>query len=296
MVVEDVVIERCEGTTAARFSQVSYFEMRRVILRDNEPEEGEEVLSFTGSTGTGEDILVANNLCPAENSSCAVHLGNANGGANVVLRRMTVTGHESQNSTAINIVAANSSLVLEHSTISGNRITDLFDDRAIVRVAGSLTLSNTIIAGNERVGSATPPSSIEVSSGGVLVSEGYNFIANNHGVSSTFPAGTPNVSSDWAGETSSLLEPGLVPLGDRGGWTETMMPLPGSPVIDAGSCPDQIWDQRGYGHPTLAERAVDDAGAGNADDGCDIGAVERNGHGDMIFSDGFATGDQAAWS
>jgi hypothetical protein len=63
-------------------------------------------------------------------------------------------------------------------------------------------------------------------------------------------------------------DPLLGRLADNGGPTCTHAPLPGSPAVDAGNCPDLSHDQRGYPRP------VDHANPPNASDACDIGAVE----------------------
>jgi len=63
-------------------------------------------------------------------------------------------------------------------------------------------------------------------------------------------------------------DPKLGPLQDNGGATLTHALLPGSPAIDAGSCPGETTDQRGYPRP------VDFPGVADTADGCDIGAFE----------------------
>ena len=94
---------------------------------------------------------------------------------------------------------------------------------------------------------------------GSITSEGYNLIEFITGCS---------VTGDTTGNIIGV-DPMLGPLADNGGPTLTMEPLPGSPAIDAGSCSDQTRDQRGLPRP------VDDPGAPNVDDGCDVGAVEK---------------------
>jgi hypothetical protein len=64
-------------------------------------------------------------------------------------------------------------------------------------------------------------------------------------------------------------DPLLQPLGDNGGPTETHALAEGSPAVDQGSCAGLATDQRGYPRP------VDIPGVADADDGCDIGAYER---------------------
>ncbi len=83
-------------------------------------------------------------------------------------------------------------------------------------------------------------------------------------------SGNNNIISDAscsiAGSNNQVTNPQLSPLANNGGPTRTMLPLPGSPAIDAGDnlyCP--VTDQRGFNRP------IDKLGAGSI---CDIGAVE----------------------
>jgi hypothetical protein len=81
-------------------------------------------------------------------------------------------------------------------------------------------------------------------------------------------------------------DPVLGPLVGHGGPTPTHALLPGSPAIDGGELKCELpVDQRGFPRPVDGD-----------DDGtlaCDIGAYELQG---VIFSDGFESGDTAAWS
>lgn len=72
-------------------------------------------------------------------------------------------------------------------------------------------------------------------------------------------------SCQQLGSGNILANPQLAPLADNGGWTQTMLPLLGSPAIDAGAnqlCSAE--DQRGLPRPRLQ----------NTGPRCDIGAVE----------------------
>jgi len=76
------------------------------------------------------------------------------------------------------------------------------------------------------------------------------------------------------GDGNSTADPLLGPLQDNGGFTQTHLPAPGSPAIDAGdpaNC-DGV-DQRGVPRPQGAR--------------CDIGSVEVVQINDRIFADGF---------
>lgn len=104
-------------------------------------------------------------------------------------------------------------LTVTNSTLSGNSAT--INKGGGIYGPGS-KVKNTIIAGN------TAPEGPDFAGG--VTSEGYNLIGNTSG-SSGFGA-----IGDLVG-----VDPMLAPLGNYGGPTQTMAPLPGSPAIDAGS-------------------------------------------------------------
>ena len=127
---------------------------------------------------------------------------------------------------------------------------------------GSVTLENTIIAGNtaanglgDNTGAPTPGPNVD----GAVVSNGHNLLGN--ATEATGFTGT----GDLIGAN-----PMLAPLADNGGPTETMELLAGSDAIDAGVAAGATTDQRGE------PRTVDDPGVPNeaTSDGTDIGAFE----------------------
>lgn len=127
---------------------------------------------------------------------------------------------------------------------------------------GSVTLENTIIAGNtaangagDTAGAPTPGPNVD----GAVISNGHNLL------------GTATEATGFTGTGDQTgANPMLAPLADNGGPTETMELLPGSPAIDAGVASGATFDQRGM------PRTVDDPGVVNAatSDGTDIGAFE----------------------
>jgi CSLREA domain-containing protein len=129
----------------------------------------------------------------------------------------------------------------------------------------TFNFQNTIIAENRRVAAIVPgfpPIFVFDDCAGTLNSNGNNLM--------TF-AGDCAVNG---GGVTEGVDPQLGPLQNNGGPTQTHVPLPGSPAIDAGNssgCRDQfgallLKDQRGF------RRAVDGSRDGTAT--CDIGAVE----------------------
>ena len=127
---------------------------------------------------------------------------------------------------------------------------------------GSVTLENTIIAGNtaangagDTTGAPTPGPNVD----GAVISNGHNLL------------GTAAEATGFTGtgdQTGAI--PMLAALADNGGPTQTMALLPGSPAIDAGVAAGASFDQRGR------PRTFDDPGVVNAptSDGTDIGAFE----------------------
>ena len=105
------------------------------------------------------------------------------------------------------------------TTASGGAVTALGFSGA----ASSITLDGCIIAGNSPAG--TSPE-VTVSGSGTLTSLGNNLIGQANG------GGVTWLGSDLTGTTAEPLNPMLAPLGDYGGATQTLPPLPGSPARD----------------------------------------------------------------
>jgi hypothetical protein len=128
--------------------------------------------------------------------------------------------------------------------------------------SGSVTLENTIIAGNtaangtgDTTGAPTPGPNVD----GAVTSNGHNLLG----------VATEATGFTGTGDQTGA-NPMLAALADNGGPTQTMKLLPGSPAIDAGVAAGATFDQRGM------PRTVDDPGVANAasSDGTDIGAYE----------------------
>lgn len=129
--------------------------------------------------------------------------------------------------------------------------------------ASSITLDSCIIAGNSTAGGAPE---VTVNGGGTLTSFGNNLIGKADGGGVTWLPG------DLTGTIAAPLNAMLASLGDYGGPTQTMPPLPGSPARDpeSGAATAPLFplnvDQRGQ--PRLAGAKVDigavEAGAADA--------------------------------
>ena len=122
-------------------------------------------------------------------------------------------------------------LTLNQCTLSGNSALDGGGGIGIFE-NGTLAITNTIVAGNY---DPYGEDDIEIDSG-ILIYGGSNLVQTvDNGGTITGPAPLTNA-------------PDLAPLGNYGGPTQTMPPLPGSPAIGAGSVAANTFstDQRGY--------------------------------------------------
>ena len=249
IVVEDVTIDSCRYTGSAFVAPVVFnvddtSELRRATLIGNRGDTGSGVLLGFGGAFTGEDLLFTDNV--ATGSLGALALGAS---SMATVRRSTFTGNEASQGAAISVFSSAASIVLEHSTISGNKDTSTNLDNGAVRISGTLTLFNSIIAGNLNASPPDPPSddSPDLVADGLstLIPLGHNVLGTNDGdgggeVIAAFPLGLPNANGDYVGQVSGPLSPQLGPLQDNGGPTATMMPSLSSPSIDRGSCPGEI--------------------------------------------------------
>ncbi|MDF7805927.1 choice-of-anchor Q domain-containing protein [Pontiellaceae bacterium B12219] len=136
-------------------------------------------------------------------------------------------------------------LTLKNSTVSGNSTGrgdygDFADGDdggggGIYNESGSLTLGNATISGNTARGIG----------GGV---GGGTFNSTNSIIAGNMADQNPNLNGAITNGFNNLTNgvPQLAPLGDYGGPTQTMPPLPGSPAIDAGGITTFTNDQRGF--------------------------------------------------
>jgi hypothetical protein len=187
--------------------------------------------------------------------------------ANVTLRNSTVSGNVVEGSacrgSAIRL-GAGSTLLVEQSTIVGDPVSSLVWSAVGVIADGAVTFEGSIVEGGCSIGSGTS------------TSNGYNVERPIDG-SVTTQCGLTNPSDVLSSS------PFLKPLAGYGGPTETHALMSGSPAeyaVASGSC--RTTDQR------LAPRV---------DLFCDAGSYESGSQapGIWIFSDGFESGDSAAW-
>ncbi len=213
---------------------------------------GAGTLTITDSTISGNNgggIYNVNSRLTLTGSTVSDNVADSGAGIfNDTLGTLTVANSTVSNNTAADNgggVYSADSAAFTNCTISGN---SAHDGGGIYKAHGLLNLRNTIVAGN------TADTSPDVDA--FLQSLGHNLIGDGHG-SSGF------VASDLVGTSDSPIDPLLGPLQDNGGPTQTMIPLPGSPAVDAGDNANApAFDQRGPGFDRVVGGTID------------IGAVE----------------------
>ena len=159
------------------------------------------------------------------------------------------------------------SVNIASSTITANEANgtgEFQQGGGITNFGGTVTVKNSIVAGNATTTGDNPDVRSDGNAGGAaFYSLGYNLIGIV-GTATGFGA-----VGDQVGTVGSPADPLLSPLANNGGPTRTHALVPGSPAIDAGDnegAPAN--DQRGVGFP----RVVDGDGDGRAT--IDIGALE----------------------
>lgn len=217
------------------------------------------------------------------------------GGTQLTVNRSTFWANEAYSlGSAIFSQGVTDTIDIFSSTVASNTTTGTAivasHPGGAIFVQGPLSLANTAVANNFE---QNPNHSVTDLNGGVdsqITTLGYNFIGNNEGSAATFPAGV-NANGDRAGTAIAMLNANLTSLQENGGPTLTAAPhMINSTLLDQGSCSLETRDQRGFGNPDTGLRIVDDPRLNNADDGCDIGAVEilaERLDPVVIFEDGF---------
>ena len=170
--------------------------------------------------------------------------------------------------------ATDSTIARNTAAHYASQIFNLVADEATARTAKT-TLTDTIVANG--VGGANP-STLPNFAASDVSSDQTNYPGpNKAGASatvdeSTFDLVTASHSMELGTLTGTPLtgDPLLGPIAGNGGPTPTMIPRPGSPVIDTGVASGLTSDQRGQPRP-IDFSGLPDASSG---DGSDIGAVE----------------------
>jgi predicted outer membrane repeat protein len=210
-------------------------EMGGLTILEGRDDEGAGILLSMGADLTMVRCLVTDNR---GNFGAINAVGNT---TRLQLINSTVAGNNKGSGAVAGIRAYGATVSIIHSTISDN------STGSAVRAFGSgthITLANSIIAGNtgsdlNALGFSSFPDALVISLGGNLIGDSTGFL------------GTPDLS-DQLGSAAFPLDPLLAPLGDYGGPTQTMPPLPGSPAIEGGilTVDTPLTDQIGNPRPS----------------------------------------------
>jgi hypothetical protein len=167
------------------------------------------------------------NQCTLSGNSAAYGGGIYNEGT-ATLNQCTLSGNYVTDVEGGGGIFNDYALTLNQCTLSGNSAGYGYGGGGIYNQDGKVTMTNTIVAGNSGTDIAS------YSDSGVTYG-GSNLVQSVYGYVFTGPAPLTNA-------------PDLAPLGNYGGPTQTMPPLPGSPAIGAGSVVANTFstDQRGY--------------------------------------------------
>jgi len=225
--------------------------------------------TISGNTGDiGGGIQISGGLLTLANSTLSGNTGGVGGGlvngGTMVISNCTISGNTASELGG-GIENFGTAAIL-NSTISNNTASGVRGGGIAVQGNSSLTLHDTIVAGNHSP--AFPDFAGAVSASvviaGVTYHEGYNLIGDGTG-STGFKNG---VNGDKVGTTGAPIAAKLGVLQNNGGTTQTMALLSGSPALNAGD-PSNIgslpqFDQRGFGYPRSFAGRVD------------IGAVENH--------------------
>ncbi len=258
----------------------------RSILNDNTAVEYGAAISIEFGNGALMDTRFSNNTTVYDGgdlrvfgasrmdiNGCTFVGSPQNGGATILVYSPAFTLFNLGQSTLSNLgnramsIAGNVNARVENSTIAG---------AAHGVAAGNgvnLSMLNTTVQGVAGDGLVLSPNAIVTLRNSIFAgSAGDDCVANN----AIFLENSFNIfeTGNCIDNQNGLIfaDPMLGPLQDNGGPTWTMLPLPGSPAIDAGDQNCLLLDQRGFDR---------------LDGQCDIGPIELGAMEAPLFSDGF---------
>lgn len=248
--ISNITIQGGTGQGAGIRSSNQSLTLDRVVISGN-----------SNTSGDGGGIYITGGSLTMTNSAIINNSSQYAGGmmvdnSTVTLTNVTVSGNTALESGGGLRIKNGGSLSLINVTVSNNT-TDSDangsgDGGGLHQSVGTLTIKNSIIAGNFDLSSST----VRPDCSGTISSNGNNLVGNNNGCT------VSSASGDQIGTNSSPINPQFASLQDNGGNTQTHALQSNSPAIDAGSnsgCPAQ--DQRGY----------------TRDATCDMGAFEYGG-------------------
>jgi 6-phosphogluconolactonase (cycloisomerase 2 family) len=204
------------------------------------------IMRIINSTLSGNTVTASGNGGGGIDNNSTLFVTNSTISGNVILLGTSSGGG----------IWTSGELTITNSTITNNSATG-GGAGGIFRAAGTITVHNSIIAGNQN-------NAVVPDVRGLFTSGGFNLIGNV-GAATGF-----NQTGDQTGSGAAPLNPGLVKvLAPNGGVIPTHALLPNSPAVDKGDNFNLMTDQRGFNRP------FDNGLIPNTADGADIGAFER---------------------
>ena len=246
------------------------------------------IFSTTSGANANLTFLVITNGYDTSGSAGGGILNGA--GCTLTVSNCSFAGNKAISAAGGGALHNNGFLSLNNSTLAGNMATY---GGAVGNTAGATTVANNctfslnsastsggaiILGGGVLVlNSSTVASNSAVSSGGGIYNSGTVLLTNSI-VSANAAGASTNLYGGYSGSSNlvNIAKIGLAPLGNYGGPTKTMPPLPGSPAIDAGNDPAAsqfATDQRGFARIAGAHVDIGAAEAGNAIPGYTYGNV-----------------------
>jgi CSLREA domain-containing protein len=215
------------------------------LTLNNSTVSGNSVIGDGGGIYSDGGTVTLNNSTVSGNSATGDGGGIFSYGGKLTVSNSTVSGNSAARLGG-GIFTINSTATVSNNTLSGN----IANSGGGIFLVGQLTVTQSTFSGN----SATTGGGIATSLGSVVVS-------NSIMLAGDTCSGTGCPTNGTSGNVVGVSTANLLPLGNYGGPTQTMLPLPGSPAICAGSIalvPAGVTtDQRGF--PPIASCV--DAGA-----------------------------------
>ncbi|MEE4273487.1 MAG: choice-of-anchor Q domain-containing protein [Thermoanaerobaculales bacterium] len=275
-----------------------YLDVSNGLIENNEAGyQGGGLSSVQWGTATLTDVTVRGNTAP---HGAGIHNGY---GSSMELERVTISGNIATGygagMTNEGIEYEDATAHLVNVTISDNIVNaqNFFGGGGFYNAYGSSSLTNVTIVGNTAGTTYSAGAGLKNAFGNGTVVVTNSIIAHNHwywgGGNEDDCAGVitstgHNITSHACfnpphGTDLIVPDAGVAPLADNGGPTETCALLTGSPAVDgADSANFPAVDQRGAARPFGAF--------------ADVGAFEFGSVPPLIFSDGFESGNTAAWN
>lgn len=221
--------------------------------------EGNEIPGFGGQ---GAALYLQQTNAVVESSAFFDNAVGDDGGAiaaissDLIVENSTFSGNVSARHGSA-VFAWNSQALISQSTFVNN-----IGDESLYAIAGATVHSQNSVYYRNR-NSRDEPSDLGRSGSSSPLTASHSFVSAADSSILTPNGGVADAEGNLVGSESSPIDPLLGALTDNGGPTETRMPLPGSPLIDAGVRTSNQFDQRGQRFSRVAGAAQD------------IGAVER---------------------